>query len=255
MSRLEDLSAQAARWADAAPGGAPCCGGDCGMDAACPVSGSCSGGGEECICGGAAADASCSSGAAGAGGAAPDDGACAGAAGGACCGERGPATGGPRGGVRPAEEEEDEGDEEEQQPGGCQSDSVPSSMDFSLYGDVAEAPGEESTADTAAATAATAAAGGGAAAAAGGAAASGGREGAVAQEGGEEEEEDYDAMCGVCYEAPAASVTLRGCNHKLCTDCARGIVAWTSSGPAAPSCPFCRATISGFELRAADASP
>lgn len=66
-----------------------------------------------------------------------------------------------------------------------------------------------------------------------------------------------DAFCGVCYEAPAAAVVLRGCGHWLCAGCARGVVGAPAAGAcgggaaaaatAAPTCPFCRAAITGFE--------
>jgi hypothetical protein len=69
----------------------------------------------------------------------------------------------------------------------------------------------------------------------------------------DQEEED---TCGVCFEQfekLSAAAVLRGCGHRLCTGCARGVVrqgcgeaAAAEAAPAPPSCPFCRRVIVGF---------
>jgi hypothetical protein len=60
--------------------------------------------------------------------------------------------------------------------------------------------------------------------------------------------ENEELICGVCYELPASMLVLQSCGHRLCLDCTRGVVQLPTSEAAAPTCPFCRGTITGFGL-------
>jgi hypothetical protein len=53
--------------------------------------------------------------------------------------------------------------------------------------------------------------------------------------------------CAVCLDA-AVDVTVIGCGHGICSECAEKVVL-TQSGqqPVPPLCPFCRSCIKGFE--------
>ena len=51
------------------------------------------------------------------------------------------------------------------------------------------------------------------------------------------------AMCGICMEHPEV-VELTRCNHSLCANCARQLLAVAASSACA--CPFCRKYIGGF---------
>jgi hypothetical protein len=53
-------------------------------------------------------------------------------------------------------------------------------------------------------------------------------------------------VCGVCLEV-VNEVMLVGCQHQLCFDCARCIVA-EGVGCRPPLCPFCRMCMTGFRL-------
>ncbi|GAX74111.1 hypothetical protein CEUSTIGMA_g1560.t1 [Chlamydomonas eustigma] len=57
---------------------------------------------------------------------------------------------------------------------------------------------------------------------------------------------DPDTGCGVCMAAPN-NLILKDCGHKLCVQCYRTLVRPESKKGA--SCPFCRASIVGFEYR------
>jgi hypothetical protein len=62
------------------------------------------------------------------------------------------------------------------------------------------------------------------------------------------DDDDDESTCGVCLEPPVSVALLRGCGHRLCTACARGVVGAVGKAPTAcPVCPFCRGTILGFD--------
>jgi len=53
--------------------------------------------------------------------------------------------------------------------------------------------------------------------------------------------------CAVCLDA-AVDVTVVGCGHGICSECAEKVVTTqTGQQPVPPLCPFCRACIKGFE--------
>jgi hypothetical protein len=57
-----------------------------------------------------------------------------------------------------------------------------------------------------------------------------------------------DDLCGVCFDRPN-SLHVQGCGHLLCVPCYRRVLRASASGSGggAPSCPFCRGRIDGFE--------
>lgn len=52
------------------------------------------------------------------------------------------------------------------------------------------------------------------------------------------------SMCHICMDRQVR-VSVIGCNHDLCFQCARTLCA--SQDHAVPQCPFCRQAINGFE--------